>query len=401
MRILLLVHYYLPYRKSSAQLIHDLALEFRRCGHQVLIAAQDEHLPSACEVRGDADWTELRVNCGSMDSGSKVVRAINEWRMSSLIFRHGKTVFESRPCDLIVYYSPTIFFGPLVRRLKKMWGARSYLVLRDIFPQWAVDSGHLRKGSLPWRLFRRKEIEHHQAADVIGVQTPVDLEYFRSNGWESRYRIEVLYIWKSISESTATGHAFRKELGLENRIVFFYGGNIGVAQDMDNIVRLAEALRETPEAYFLLVGDGSEVSRLRQAIAEKRLGNITILPSADHEEYMAMVSEADVGLVSLDRHLNTHNFPGKILDYMCCSKPMLASINPGNDLKQAIESCEAGLVSINGDDNQFREHALRLVREPETRSRLGKNARRLLAEKFSAAAAASQILRLTAEEEAE
>lgn len=399
MRILLLVHYYLPYRKSSAQLIHDLALEFRRGGHQVLIVAQDEHLRSACEVRGDSDWTELRVNCGSMDSGSKVVRAINEWRMSSRIFRHGKTVFESRPCDLIVYYSPTIFFGPLVRRLKKMWGARSYLVLRDIFPQWAVDSGHLRRGSLPWRLFRRKEIEHHQAADVIGVQTPVDLEYFRSNGWESRYCIEVLYIWKSISEPAASGHAFRKELGLENRIVFIYGGNIGVAQDMDNIVRLSEGLRETPEAHFLLVGDGSEVSRLRQAIAEKGLTNITILPSADQKEYMAMVSEADVGLVSLDRHLKTHNFPGKMLDYMCCSKPMLASINPGNDLKQAIEGCEAGLVSINGDDDRLWAHAFRLVREPETRSRLGKNARRLLAEKFSSSAAASQILRSTAEEE--
>jgi hypothetical protein len=67
-------------------------------------------------------------------------------RLSAVLWKAGREFFRSHPCDLIAFYSPTIFFGPLVRRLKELWNCRSYMILRDIFPQWAVDAGALRKG---------------------------------------------------------------------------------------------------------------------------------------------------------------------------------------------------------------------------------------------------------------
>jgi glycosyltransferase involved in cell wall biosynthesis len=109
-------------------------------------------------------------------------------------------------------------------------------------------------------------------------------------------------------------------------------------------------------------------------------------------EYLSMLSEFDVGLISLDRGLKTQNFPGKMLGYMYHSMPILASINPGNDLKDILEGQQAGLVCMNGEDDLLAAHARKLVREEKYRHMLGQNARTLLASTFSVSRAAGQIL---------
>ena len=161
---------------------------------------------------------------------------------------------------------------------------------------------------------------------------------------------------------------------------------------MDNILRLAEALQNEKNAFFLLVGDGSEVPRLKSLMDAKGLTNIAIHPPVDQEAYLEMLSEFDVGLVSLDRGLRTQNFPGKILSYMDQAKPILASINPGNDLKDLLEKHDAGLVCHNGDDERFKMLAKRLLEDRELRMRLGRNARAMLEDCLSVRRAACQIL---------
>ena len=141
MRILLLVDSYLPSTKSSAKLVHDLAIELGRRGHHVLLAAPDSSLSCPLEIRDEGALTVMRVRTGQLKGASKVVRAANEFLLSPVYWYAGRKIFENHRCDLIVYYSPTIFFGALVKWLKRVWGCPSYLILRDIFPQWAVDAG--------------------------------------------------------------------------------------------------------------------------------------------------------------------------------------------------------------------------------------------------------------------
>jgi glycosyltransferase involved in cell wall biosynthesis len=143
----------------------------------------------------------------------------------------------------------------------------------------------------------------------------------------------------------------------------------------------------------VLVGEGSEVPRLRKLIAEKRLDNIQLLPAVSHREYLSMLSEFDVGLLSLDSRLKTHNVPGKLLGYMYWEKPILASINRGNDLFEILGNTQAGFCCLNGDDNNLCSAALRLASDPELRARMGKNSRKLLERMFSVEAAVQQVLR--------
>jgi len=392
MRLLLLVDCYLPSTKSSATHIHDLALELAAGGHEVSVAAPDDALDRPCTVSREHGLTVLRTRTPRIKGARLALRAWHEIRLSGVMWRAGRSFFERQPLDLVAFYSPTIFFGPLVRRLKDRWGCPAYLILRDIFPQWAVDAGVLRRGSLPHRYFRRRELEQYRAADVIGVQSPGNLRYFEERGLDRRHRLEVLYNWAPVDHGALPASDLRRELGLRGKIVFFYGGNIGRAQDMDNVIRLAASVGDERDLHFLLVGAGSEVPRLLDAVRARGLSNVTFHPPLAQREYLAALAQFDVGLITLDRGLRTQNFPGKMLGYMSFGIPTLASINPGNDLREVLEAARAGLVCDNGDDAGLRAAALRLARDAELRRRIGENGRRLLGERFSPAAAAAQIL---------
>jgi len=391
MNILLLVDCYLPSTKSSAKLIHDLAYEFYHQGHIPTIVAPDDALTVRMAAFHEENIRVLRIKTGKIKTASRFVRALNEMRLSTLLWKRGKEFFLSNRFDLIVYYSPSIFWGSIVKRLKYLYDCSSYLILRDIFPQWTVDAGILKE-SVIYRYFKWKEMQNYNAADIIGVQSPANLLYFEANCLNKKCQLEVLYNWTTLREENIQLGAHRVRLGLEGKVVFFYGGNIGVAQDMDNIVRLSNNLLDEPSAYFLLVGGGSEVPRLRADIASKGLTNIAIHDAVGQREYLSMLAEFDVGLISLDRGLKTHNFPGKMLGYMYNAMPILASINKGNDLKNIIEDAEAGFVCFNGEDDKLYELAKRLLHDSDLRRKTGKNARVLLENKFSVSRAASQIL---------
>jgi O26-antigen biosynthesis N-acetyl-L-fucosamine transferase len=388
---LIVVDCYLPSTKSGAILIRDLGREFQRQCHAGTILTPSDAISKALHVSIEDGLRIARVKTGTIKGATKVLRAIRELRLSAILWRRARNFLLANETDLILFYSPTIFFGALVRRLKSLWRCPAYLILRDIFPQWAVDAKILRRGFV-WRYFRKKEIEQYDAADVIAVESPANLEYFAQNFPKKSYRLQVLYNWANLDKRELPSTGFRERLGVQQKVVFLYGGNLGVVQDLDNVIRLAHRLTPHKQIHFLLVGEGSEVSRLEKLIAEKKLSNVQILSAAPQQEYMCMLSEADVGLISLDRRLKTHNVPGKLLGYMNCGKPVLASVNPGNDLFEILEKNQAGFCLLNGEDDGLFAAALRLANEPDLRISMGKNSCKTLERLFSVGAAVRQIM---------
>lgn len=391
MRILLLIDDYYPSTKSGAKMMHDLGVQFVRDGHQAIVVTSAHAVRQDLNISVEDGVTVVRVRTGDLKNASRALRGLREFRLSATIWRKAKAFFSGNHCDLIVFYSPTIFFGDLVRKLKAVWGCRAYLVLRDIFPQWAVDAGVIKKGLL-YRYLRRKELTQYAAADIIGAEGAGDLEYFRQEPRLKGHHVEVLSNWTDTQPPPPVGTKFREQLGLRDKVVFVYGGNIGVAQDPDNLMRLATSVKDRQEIFFLLVGGGSEASRLGRQIEEQHLANIRLLPSLSQEEYLRCLSEFDVGLVSLDRRLQTHNSTGKLLGYLLCGKPVLASLNPGNGLANLMHEADAGIACENGDDQRLRESAVLLASDSKLRERMGNNARLLLESRFSVRAAAGQIL---------
>jgi glycosyltransferase involved in cell wall biosynthesis len=392
MRIQILTQCYLPMTISGAKLIYDLATEMSRLGHEVFVVTPDDSLKRGIEISREDEVIVVRVKTRNIRHSNRIVRAIREIGLSRTIWNSARHFFETHPCDLVVYYSPTIFWSSLVNKLKALNRCGSYQILRDLFPQWAVDTGVIKPyGPIYW-YFKRQETRLYGLSDVIGVQSPANLEYFSISPKRRRFKVEVLFNWASNVPRPKARGGWRGKLGLQDKVVFVYGGMLGVAQDAANLVRLAANLRDEKHVFFLLVGEGSEAGKVAREIDQRGLANIMVHPSVSQDDYLDILDECDVGLITLSRDLNTHNFPGKMLSYMQIGKPMLASINPGNDLGAILEGHEAGFVCNNGEDDLFSEYALRLANDPELRQRMGQNSLRLLGEKFNVSAAARQII---------
>jgi len=390
LRVLILVDCYYPSTKSSAKLVHDLAVEFCRRGDQAIVLTPSEAIAGKCESEIEDGITVVRVKMGPIKGVPRLIRAINEARLSARMWRSAETFLRQHPCDLILFYSPTIFFGELVRKMKKLWNCPAYLILRDIFPDWAVDAGVLQEGPI-YSFFRKVAAEQYRAADVIAVQSPANLQFFAARFPREKFQLRVLFNWTALHEPELPRTNYRARLGLQNRIVFLYGGNLGVAQDMDNVLRLAARLASRPDISFLLVGDGSELRRLSRSIELNRMRNVQIVPGVAQSEYLSLVSEFDVGLISLDARLTSHNVPGKLLSYLYWGMPVLASVNPGNDLFELLHECGAGCCLVNGVDENLAQAALRLADDANLRSAMGRKARQLLEHTFSVQHAVDSI----------
>jgi glycosyltransferase involved in cell wall biosynthesis len=391
LRILILVDCYYPSPKSSAKLVHDLGVELHRRGNQVFVLTPSELVSDSFATSIEDHLVIGRAKAGKIKGASNTLRALQEIHLSRNLWRRAKDFLYENRCDLILFYSPSIFFGPLVSKLKSLWGCPAYLILRDVFPEWAVDAGILRRG-LVYRFFRIMETLQYRTADLIAVQSPGNLEYFARAYPGNEFRLKVLYNWARLTEIGLPHTNWRARLGLEKKVVFLYGGNIGIAQDVDNLLRLAARLAQREDIHFMLVGTGSEVERLNNSIAMQGLHNIQVVPPVSQEEYLSMISEFDVGLISLDARFRTHNIPGKLLSYLYWSLPVLASVNPGNDLFDLINRNRAGFCIVNGDDENLATAAQQLLDNPDLRPEMGRNARRLLEHTFSVRGAADQIL---------
>ena len=390
MRTLLIVDSYLPEPKATGPMFHSLSRELTARGHRVTILTLSSAIAERVCVRDEEGVRIIRVRSPKMKGIHLVRRGLTELVLSRLVWMRAKREIDAVRADLIAFYSPTIFWAPLVRRLKRRWGAKTVLILRDIFPRWALDAGQMRRGP-HYSLLQYYAEFQFRVADRIGVQSPNNATYLRAEMPQYLDKIGVLFNWTGIDSNGAIEDP-RPQLGIaESTTVFLYGGNLGTAQDPDLLLETARVLRGA-DAFLLIIGEGFAAERVQQTIAQEQMSNIAFWPSVSQERFLAIARACDVGLVALNPTLSTHNFPGKLLTYAAAAIPVLASVNRGNDLRDVLESTESGLCTWADEPEQFIAAARTLADDKYLRQRLASNVRQKLATVFSVERAADFIL---------
>jgi len=390
-RIALIADAFPPLRSSGAVQLRDLSLEFVRQGFKltVMIPAPDISQPWLLE---DFNGVQvLRLKAPRTKDMGYVRRTLAEFLMPFFMLRNlRKSAFANVRWDGVVWYSPTIFLGPIANALKKACDCRSYLIIRDIFPEWAVDMGLLGRG-LPYRFFKAIERFQYSVADVIGVQTPANLAYFDNWAATPGRSVEVLQNWLGDAQDIGCSITVA-ETPLAGRKIFVYAGNMGVAQGMDILIELAERLRSRRDIGFLFVGRGSDARRLADDAIARHLDNVLFCDEIHPDEIPGLYAQCHVGVVALDPRHKTHNIPGKFLTYMQSGLPVLANINPGNDLAELINLERVGRASVDGWVQTLQRLAVEMVDRLGTDAELPSRCRRLHAKLFSSKTAVGQIV---------
>ena len=390
MRIALIADAYPPRRTSGAVQVRDLAQELAAQGHDVtvIVPATGGGAPWTLEQTGGVQVLSL-ATLVTKDVGyvrRTIAEALMPYRMLAGLRR---SPLRDVAWQAVVWYSPSIFLGFLAGALKRSSGCRSYLILRDIFPEWAVDMGLMRRG-LAYRFFKSVERYQYSVADVIGVQSPSNLGYLTAWSRETGRRLEVLHNW--LAPATAAGCTLSiSDTPLAGRTILVYTGNMGVAQGMDILLDLATTLQGRRDLGFLFVGRGSDVPRLQALAGSRGLDNVLFAAEIDPSEIPGLLRQCHVGLLALDPRHRTHNVPGKFLAYVQAGLPVLARVNAGNDLVGIIEREQVGVAYVGDSAQEFARLAAALCDDASRRRTLSANAMRLAAESFSVTTAARQI----------
>lgn len=386
MNILILVEAFMPSKISAAVMMYDLAIEYKNQGHNVWVVTfiNEEEINSKDKVIFEVldGINVIRIVSPNKKNISLIKRGIVEITSAYELDKLTKKYLDKVDLDLIVEYSPNIMLSVFMKQLKKKHNCKSYLVLRDIFPAWARDLGVI-KNKLVYSYFRHIEKQMYKNSDTIGVQSPKNREYLLDNNKIDRNKVEVLYNWvqepKIIHKEDYID--YRKLYGIEDKIVFLYGGNIGKAQELEFLLQLANEVKENKEAIFLIVGEGVEKSKLVEKY--KHLSNVIFKDSIEPSKYEMLVEQCDVGLINLNRKFNTHNIPGKLLTYWNYSKPVLAAVNYNNDLFDIINGVNGGICVETGDIINYIEAFNKLIVNKNTLKEIGNNGKKYTVEIFS------------------
>jgi len=371
--------------------MRDLAQAFVSQGHRPVIVVPDSTLRTAYMLEVVDGIEVLRLRALQSRDTNYAWRAVAELIMPWAMLRGlKKSPLRAERWDAIVWYSPSIFFGPLVRALKRQSHCRSYLILRDIFPEWAVDIGLLNRG-IAYRALKIIERQQHNAADVIGIQAPSNRHYLTQLEARPEMRVEVLWNWLAAAEPRHCSIDI-DTTPLAGRTIFVYAGNMGVAQALDIFIDLAERLTARPDIGFLFVGRGSEAARLRSLAAHRGLSNTLFYDEIGPEEIPGLLAQCHVGVLALDPRHKTHNIPGKFLAYVRAGLPVLARVNANNDLVGLIQSENVGLVDFEFSIESLQGLAESLADHPDERMAMGARGRVLAEKLFSPTAAVRQIV---------
>ncbi|MBM3117382.1 glycosyltransferase family 4 protein [Jeongeupia naejangsanensis] len=391
MRLVLITDVYPPLRSSGAVQLRDLSIEFVRQGHDITVLVASPDLSEPWTIESWNGVRVMRVRTPKTKDVGYIRRTIGELLMP-FYMRHQlkQSPLKNEAWEGVVWYSPTIFLGPIAKFLKTANKCRSYLVIRDIFPEWAVDMGLMGRG-LPYLFFKTVAKYQYAAADVIGIQTQGNSVYFSS--WLSRYsrRLEVLQNW--LADSLVCGCRISvRDTKLAGRKIFVYAGNMGVAQGMDVLLNLACLLQNRSDVGFVFVGRGSDAKRLRLDAQERGLNNVLFFDEIEPDEIPGLYSQCHVGLVALDPRHKTHNIPGKFLSYMQSGLPVLASVNAGNDIVDLIRSARVGRVCTSDSMDILRSNAEQLIEELDSDSGFSPRCKQLADRVFAPSTAVRQIV---------
>ena len=363
----------LPHLSENA-VFTDLIKEFSIQGHNVKVATPSKKgVEEGVQKEAGIDvlrfkTDQLTNNTSNIQKGIAYIKLI--YQFPKAIKKH----YGNEKFDLIITHSLPTEIGIIVNILKKRYNAQFYLMLNEYIWQDSVSLGFFKEKGVICRYYKWLEKRTVNAADYIGSPSQGNIDFtIKYYPWAINKNIHVLHYSQAPILLKQTDEDIKTKYGLSGKFVAIYGGNMSIAQKIENVVDLAESCIEYTDIAFLLLGRGQEIDVIKENTKERGLTNITFIDFMPSDDYHNLLSACDVGLVSLNEKLAIPNIPSKTLSYFNLSVPVVASIDKITDYGQYLDIAGAGLWSYAGDTDMFKKNLLKLYNDSELCKKMGRN----------------------------
>lgn len=361
MNILFLTMYNIKSVYSSG-IYEDLMREFIKNNHKVFIATPiEKRFGEETNIVEEDNCRILRIKTGNLQKTSFIKKGIATLKITSQFKRAIKKHFGNAKFDLIIYSTPPITLDKVVRYLKMRDNAKTFLLLKDIFPQNAVDLGILSKKGIKgiiYKFFRKKEKRLYALSDKIGCMSQANVDYVLNHNSEIKEdKLSIVPNSIEPKDFILTNNdkiTMREKYGIpQDKIVFVYGGNLGRPQDVPYILECLKSQINNDKIFFLIVGDGTDYHLLEEFIEKNKPENIRVMKRLPKEDFDTMIASCDVGMIFLDYRFTIPNYPSRLLSYMQVGLPVLACTDKNTDVGKDVVENGFGWWCESNDVKQF------------------------------------------------
>lgn len=346
---------------SDRGIYPDLVRKFCKEGHNVYVVSPMERKfekPTSLITQGRLTLLKLRTL--NLQQSGIVEKGLAYMLLDFQFLMGVRKYFDKVQFDLILYSTPPINILKVIRYLKNRNNAITYLLLKDIYPQAAVDDKVFGQNSLIYKYFRNLEKQLYQISDFIGCMSEANVAYLLNHNPElSPDKVEVNPNSIEPVELRVTDEqkaAFRVQHGIPaNAIIFIFGGNLGKSQGIGFYLEIMKIKSQDSRFFFLTVGSGSEFNKIDRFIKNYNIVNARIIPSLPKDEFDLVVAMSDVGLIFLNSYYTVPNFPSRMLSYMEQKKPVLAATDSVTDIGSIISNNKFGYWVLHGNITDITE----------------------------------------------
>ena len=381
MRVLLITVDYPPTLKSAARLFSELAEDLMKRGHQVtvLTSIPDRNVAEST-TRNQRFYGRETINGARIHRVTglpigrniPIVRGLEQFITAFVYLLIG--IFIGRHQAVIVY-SPPLPLGLTGYALARLWRSRVIVNIQDLYPQTVIDLGLLKNRFLI-AISNWMERFIYRHADAITVHSDGNLEYVVNKGAPAG-AVRVVHNWVDLNEVSPgpLDNEWRRSHDLNGTFVVSFAGTMGFAQGLEDILDIAERLKEHGEIMFVMAGDGVYRQHLQDLAKERDMTNVRFVPTQPPEEYVELLRASDVCLVPLSKDLKTPVVPGKLQSIMAAGRPAVCWADPASDAKRMIADADCGSFYPAGQKEEITQAILDLYQGNGLAAKKGQNGR--------------------------
>lgn len=281
----------------------------------------------------------------TLDKNVIVFRLLNMLTLSFGVFWKALLNFRKADRILVVTTPPSLPFICAAASLLR--GAKYTLLIHDNYPEILIAVNKARENSLFVRILNALNRRLYKYADKIIVVGRDMLELVGEKTRGSNVPIEYIPNWAELEQvepSDRQSNELLRELGISDKFVFLYAGNMGHPNDLESIIACAERLKDDEDFYFIFLGAGVKKKWLEKIVGEKHLENVSILNPRPRSEQNIFLNACDVALVSLVKKMYGVSMPSRTYNVLGVGKPILALTDKNSELARVVLEEEVGWV---------------------------------------------------------
>lgn len=351
--VLVLTLVFPPDNVSTAHIMGNLASDLKRAGHDVRVITTtphyniDEHAQQRQPLRRSfpffrrSEFEGVPVLHVAMPQKEKsVLRRLVSWSTFHVLSTTAAVFSRPKP-DVILCPSPPLTIGVSAWIIARLRRARFVYNVQEIYPDIAISLGALKSRTLIG-LARALERFVYRRSSAITVIAPRMQQRLIERGVpQSKLLVIPNFVDTADLMPMPKDNEFSRELGIVEKFVVNYSGNVGPAQGLETLVRAAEFLRGDDRIHFVITGNGTLFDAIRDQV--RGMPNVTMLGYQPFSRMPAIYASSDVCVVPQAAATGSDAVPSKVYRIMACARAVLAVTESASDLATLVETSGAGV----------------------------------------------------------